>query len=216
MLREVVQSGGEPGRKIAALIDRGQMVADETVFELVWERLSRPDTAAGFLLDGFPRTLAQAEALERFMGERGRLVTAVLDLQVGEEELIRRLSGRRVCPMCQATYHIDSQPPRVASRCDFDQTALEQRPDDRPEVIRHRLRLYWQRTAPVLEFYRLHGRLRSIDAGRPIDAVTHEIIDVLERENLRRVDGPPPPVLSLGTRSPAVPRADGAPVTDRS
>ena len=180
MLRELAQRGGEEGLRIAALIDRGQMVPDGTVQELVWDRLSQPDAAAGFLLDGFPRTVSQAEALDRFLAERGRTLTAVLDLVVPEEELIRRLSGRRICPRCGTSYHVDSHPPLVADRCDQDGALLEQRPDDRPDAIRVRLGLYRQRTEPVLDYYRARGLVRRIEGDRTMAEVTAQIQRVLE------------------------------------
>src|SRR5205807_88838 len=141
MLRERAQRGGAEGERIAALIDRGEMVPDAMVQALVWERLRRPDAEAGFVLDGFPRTVSEAEALEGFLRGSGRELTAVLDLEVPEEEIIRRLSGRRVCAQCGASYHLVSQPPRVPGQCDRDGASLAQRPDDQPEAIRVRLRL---------------------------------------------------------------------------
>jgi adenylate kinase len=200
MLREVAQRGGEAGRRIAALIDQGCLVPDETVLQLVRDRLGQPDTRAGFLLDGFPRTVAQAEALERFLRETGRELTAVLDLEVGEDELIRRLSGRRVCPVCGTSYHLVSHPPRVPGRCDLDGTPLEQRPDDRPEAIRERLKIYRQRTRPVLDFYRSSGLLRTVEGDQAMEDVAGRIRRILEeagaqptaarvREGVLRADG---------------------------
>jgi adenylate kinase len=191
MLRGLAQRGDEEGRRIAALIDRGQMVPDETVQALVWERLRRPDAEAGFLLDGFPRTVNQAEALERFLREDRRELTAALDLEVSEEELIRRLSGRRVCTRCEASYHLVSHPPRVPGRCDRDGAPLEQRPDDYPEAIRVRLRLYHQRTEPVLDYYRARGLLRRIEGERTMGEVTQQILRVLD-ERRTRGEGEPP------------------------
>ena len=181
MLRDLTERGDEAGRQIAALIDRGEMVPDETVQALVWERLRQPDAQAGFLLDGFPRTVSQAEALDQFLAEQGRAVTGVLDIEVPEEELIRRLSGRRVCPVCGASYHLDSHPPQVPDRCDREGAVLEQRPDDRPEAIKVRLGLYHQRTRPVLDYYRARGLLQRIEGDRTMREVTEQIQQALER-----------------------------------
>jgi len=185
LLRELAQRGDEEGRQIGSLIDRGQMVPDDTVQALVWEKLRHPDAAGGFLLDGFPRTVNQAEALEQFLRESGRELTAVLDLQVPEEELIRRLSGRRICPQCGASYHLDSHPPRVPDRCDRDGDQLEQRPDDQPDAIRVRLRLYRERTEPVLDYYRTRGLLQPIEGDRTMPEVTEQIRRVLEERPAR-------------------------------
>jgi adenylate kinase len=180
MLREAAQRGGEHSRRISELIDHGRMVPDEWVVELVRQRLSQPDTTGGFLLDGFPRTVAQAEALDRLLQARGRHLTAVLNLEVGEDELIRRLAGRRVCPSCGTNYHLVAHPPREPGRCDLDGAPLEQRPDDRPEVIRERLGLYRQRTRPVLKYYRAGGLLRTIEGNGAMAEVARRIQRVLE------------------------------------
>lgn len=184
ILREVAQRGGEQGRRVAGLINQGRMVPDELIQELIWQRLEQPDASGGFILDGFPRTVRQAEALDRFLEQRGQALTMALDLEVGEEELIRRLSGRRVCPRCQRSYHLVSQPPREAGRCDVDGELLEQRADDFPEAIRQRLSLYHQRTEPVLDYYRARGLLRPIAADQPVPEVSRQIRAALEPKSL--------------------------------
>lgn len=187
ILRELAQGDGELSRQVAELIDRGRMVPDPVVLDLVWDRLKQPDAQAGFLLDGFPRTVAQAEALERFLRERQRPLTAALDLEVDEDELIRRLSGRRVCPRCETSYHLVSRPPRVEDRCDRDGVPLEQRADDYPEAIRERLNAYHQRTEPVLDYYRVAGLLRPINGDQPVGEVTQQIREVLEGSSAQQV-----------------------------
>jgi len=219
MLREAAQRGGENSRRISELIDHGRMVPDEWVVELVRERLSQPDTAGGFLLDGFPRTVAQAEALDRLLQASGRQLTAVLNLEVGEDELIRRLAGRRVCPSCGANYHLVTHPPREPGRCDLDGAALEQRPDDRPEAIRERLALYRQRTRPVLEYYRAGGLLWTIEGDGPMAEVARRIQRALKEAGAQhgragapqgRVRGEQGPV----NESPGA--SDPGPSTDRT
>jgi adenylate kinase len=194
ILREVAQRGGELGRRVADYIDHGQMVPDDLVLGLVWERLEQADAREGFLLDGFPRNVAQAEALDQFLsmhavgraepGKYPRAITAVLDLEVDQEELIRRLSGRRVCTQCGSSYHLVSRPPQVPNRCDLDGAPLKQRIDDHPEAIRERLRLYHQRTEPVLDYYRAKGLLHPIDGEQPVGEVTRQIRHVLEGSRL--------------------------------
>lgn len=223
MLRGVAQRGGEAGRRIGALIDQGCLVPDEMVLELVRERLGQPDTQAGFLLDGFPRTLAQAEALERALRGSGRELTAVLDLEVEEEELIRRLAGRWVCPTCGTSYHLVSHPPRTPGQCDRDGTRLEQRPDDRPEAVRERLRLYWQRTRPVVDYYRASGLLRIVAGDAAMEEVARRVRHVLEeaaardetaRAGTMRADAGLPGEKPAAVPSPAAdtpgPTADGS------
>jgi adenylate kinase len=225
MLREVAQHGGEAGRRIAELIDHGSMVPDEVVVDLVRERLGQSDTKGGFVLDGFPRTVGQAEALDQILRESGRKLTAVLNLEVGEDELIRRLSGRRVCPVCGASYHLVSHPPRVPGRCDVEGAPLEQRPDDRPEAIRERLKLYRERTRPVLEYYRARGLLWPIEGDQAMAEVAERIRRVLEeaRARDRRGGAPHVPALgdagALGERPAATRPAPGdvpEPTSDRS
>jgi adenylate kinase len=180
ILREVAQQGGEQGRLVDDLINQGRMVPDELIQALIWQRLDQPDAREGFILDGFPRTIQQAEALDQFLAQRGQALTVALDLEVDEDELIRRLSGRRVCPLCQRSYHLVSRPPREPDRCDVDGAELEQRADDFPEAIRQRLALYHQRTEPVLEYYRGHDLLYRITANRPVEDVSRQIQAALE------------------------------------
>jgi adenylate kinase len=180
ILREVAHRGGELGRRVAGLINQGRMVPDELIQELIWERLDQPDAQGGFILDGFPRTVRQAEALDQYLEQQGKALRMALDLEVDEEELIRRLSGRRVCPRCQRSYHLVSQPPREPGRCDVDGTLLEQRADDFPDAIRQRLSLYHRRTEPVLDYYRDRGLLHPIPADRPVAEVNRQIGLALE------------------------------------
>jgi adenylate kinase len=137
----------------------GRLVPDDLVLKILEERLTRPDAKAGFLLDGFPRNLAQAETLGRLTP-----IDAVVSFDVDAPELIRRLSDRRVCPQCQSVYNLSSRPPKAPNRCDKDGATLLQRPDDRPEAVSIRLKVYAEQTAPLLEFYQRRGLLRPVDA----------------------------------------------------
>jgi len=182
MFREAVAAGTELGKTAREYMAAGALVPDEIVIGMVEERLGRPDTQKGFLLDGFPRTIPQAEALERLLEKLGRPVTAVVDLVADEELLISRLSGRRVCASCGATYHVENNPPRVEGVCDVCGGEVRQREDDRPEAIRERLREYSSKTAALTEHYSRAGLLESVAAsGTP-----QEVFDLVREALIRR------------------------------
>lgn len=168
IFREEVAAGSDLGRKAKSYMDRGELVPDEVVIGMVQQRLSRPDCKPGFILDGFPRTVPQAEALDAFLREHQMPLDAVLDIEVPEETVVRRLSGRRVCRTCGAIYHVENKPPKREGVCDLDQGELYQRDDDQPEAIRRRLRVYQEATAPLAAYYREQGLLRPMDGtGTP-------------------------------------------------
>jgi len=171
MLREAVAQGTPLGLEAKRYMDRGDLVPDDVIVGLIAERLARADAAKGVLLDGFPRTLAQAEALERLFGERGESLDRVVYFDVPEGELLRRLTGRRVCPACQTAYHVVSAPPRRDGLCDRCGTALVQRVDDREATVRNRLSVYARQTEPLLEYYRRRGLLVTVRGEGTFDAV---------------------------------------------
>lgn len=171
ILREEVAQGTELGRKAKAYMDRGELVPDELVIAMLRERL---DSGSGFILDGFPRTIAQAEALERMVR-----LDRVLNIHLSEEEVVRRLSARRVCKSCGRNYNLVSNPPKVEGRCDSCGGELFQRDDDKPEVIRRRYRVYQEETAPLKDFYRERGLLVEVEGGRPIEELFQEALEVL-------------------------------------
>lgn len=162
MLRAAVSAGTELGRRAKSIMDAGELVPDELILELVRERLSQPDCAKGFLLDGFPRTLAQAEGLRKL----GVPIDLVLEIALDDEEIVRRLSGRRVHPASGRTYHVLYNPPRVEGRDDVTGEPLVQRDDDREETIRNRLRVYHEQTEPLVEYYRRLSSSGAPDAPR--------------------------------------------------
>ena len=166
LLRAAVAAHTPLGQAADAHIRAGRLVPDDLVLEILEARLQEPDARAGFLLDGFPRNLAQAEALAR----RTPIDVAVA-FDLPPDVLVTRLSGRWMCPKCQSTYNVATQPPKEAGRCDRDGTALVQRPDDRPEAVTTRLKVYAEQTAPLLELYRRAGRLRPLDARGSPDEV---------------------------------------------
>lgn len=171
MLREAVAAGTPLGLRARQYMEQGALVPDDVIVGLIGERLEQPDAKRGFILDGFPRTLPQAAALDRLLGERGQALDAVVVFDVSEAELLRRLTGRRVCPACQTAYHLASNPPREAGRCDRCGAALVQRDDDTEATVRRRLAVYAEQTAPLLDHYRRRGLLRTVRGEGPIDGV---------------------------------------------
>jgi adenylate kinase len=171
MLRDAVRRSTRLGLEAKRYMDQGQLVPDDVVIGIVAERLDAADCRGGFLLDGFPRTLAQARALDALLAKRGQPLDAVLLIAVPPEEAVRRLTGRRVCGSCGAMFHLAFQPPARADRCDRCDGALVQRDDDREETIRPRLQVYARETAPVIEHYRAAGILREVDGTGTRDDV---------------------------------------------
>lgn len=166
MLRTNVKQGTELGRAAKARMDTGGLVPDELIVAMTAERLDQDDARDGFILDGFPRTIAQAQALDEQLSREGRRVTGVLLLDVADAEIVRRIAGRRVCVKAGHNYHIDFDPPKNPGVCDQDGSRLVQRDDDKPEVVENRLRVYHELTSPLIEFYDERGLLRRIDGTR--------------------------------------------------
>jgi adenylate kinase len=166
MLRQNVTDGTDLGREAKRYMDAGDLVPDDVIVAMVAERLQEEDAQDGFILDGFPRTVPQAEALDKQLGDLGRRITAVLLLDVPDEDVERRLSGRRVCVKKGHNYHVEFDPPKREGVCDQDGSRLIQRDDDKPEVVRNRLNTYHDKTAPLIEYYDDQGLLRRIDGTR--------------------------------------------------
>lgn len=182
ILRAEKRDQTDLGKQAQQFMDRGELVPDDLVIAMLEKRLEAPDCREGFLLDGFPRTRPQAEALDSMMTQLGRGFDRALYLAVPLEKLVGRLSGRLTCPSCGRTYHPVNNPPRSDSVCDADGTALYQREDDTPETARRRIEVYLRDTVPVLDHYRGAGIVREIDADRAIEAVRQSILDALDRE----------------------------------
>jgi adenylate kinase len=179
ILREAVKNGTELGKKAKSFMDAGGLVPDEVVIGIVKERLAARDCGNGFILDGFPRTIPQAQALDRVTKELGREVRFVLSLEVDQNELMERLCGRRTCTGCGAMFHVKFNPPKTAGKCDQCGTALIQRDDDREETITARLANYNKATAPLLDYYRNTGKIRTVMASGEIDAIYAGIVKIL-------------------------------------
>jgi adenylate kinase len=180
MLRDAMARGTPLGLEARQRVDRGLLVSDETMIGLVEERTAKADAMGGFVLDGFPRTLAQAEALDAMLHARGQRLDAVLGLTAPEDELVRRLSARRECPVCKRAYHTISAPSRDGRHCDdHPETALIQRTDDAEPTIRKRLEVYARETAPLVAHYRALGRLREVPGLGSPDEVYGSLVRAL-------------------------------------
>ena len=181
MLRAAVRRGDHLGKRVEAHMASGELVPDRLISELLAESLKAPATER-LLFDGFPRTMGQVPLLEGFERELDFRIDHYVDIAVSRDEAVRRMTGRRVCPTCGATYHIRSRPPRVPETCDRDGTHLESRPDDRPDVIELRQRLYDEHAVPILEYYasRFPAAYRRVDGEQPLDAVYDDTVRALD------------------------------------
>jgi len=182
MFRDAITTKSEIGLRAKAFMDAGHLVPDSVVIGLVEERLSRGDLGQGFVLDGFPRTVPQAEALEEILARKGQSLDAVVLFQAPEEEIIRRISGRLYCPICQKLYHKTSSPPPTGPDGEPQCACggkLVQRKDDRPETVRERLKVYWKETAPLADYYRAKGLLITVDATGSVEKVAQQLRDQL-------------------------------------
>lgn len=180
ILRAAIKEETELGQKAKVYVERGELVPDELVVGIVKERLAREDAASGFLLDGFPRTPAQAEALDASLREMGMQLTAVINVDVDTEILLERLTGRRVCRDCGATYHIKFNPPTVRCVCDKCGGELYQREDDAAETVRQRLEVYRKQTEPLIAYYKEQNILYTVDGSQEIEQVFADIIEFLQ------------------------------------
>jgi adenylate kinase len=167
ILRAAVKEGSELGTEAKGYMDKGDLVPDDLICRVIMERIDKPEAADGFLLDGFPRTVKQAEVLEDALAKRDRRLTAALLIEVEDEEVIRRLSGRRVCTKNGHLYHVEFDPPKNEGVCDQDGSKLVQRDDDKPDTVKHRLDVYHDQTSPLVDRYEDQNLLRRFDGKRP-------------------------------------------------
>jgi adenylate kinase len=180
LFREHVKNQTELGKLAQAYLDRGELVPDEITIAMVRERLSRPDTARGFILDGFPRTVAQADALERLLGELGKCITLVPYIRVREHMLMERLSHRWTCRDCGAVFSYESLPPREGCKKEVCTGELYKRSDDNPETQARRIRVYQEQTAPLVDYYRAKGLLREVNGEHTIPYVNHLLRQLIQ------------------------------------
>lgn len=182
MLREAVAEGTRLGREAKRYMDSGALVPDEVVIGLVDERLARPDASGGYVLDGFPRTVTQAEALDGLLRRRGQELDRVIFFDVSRDELLRRLTGRRICRQCGTAFHLVSAPPKVAGRCDQCGGELYQREDDAQSTVARRLDVYQTQTAPLLDYYKERGLLVRVRGEGSVDEVAAQIQKAVREE----------------------------------
>ncbi len=181
LFRENLKNQTELGKLAQGYMNRGELVPDDVTIAMVKDRIARPDCQKGVLFDGFPRTPAQAEALDKMLGEQGGKVESVPYISVPASVLIERLGGRWSCPTCGRVYHAVNKPPKVSGRCDEDGTELIQREDDKPETVERRIRVYMEQTAPLIEYYRNKGVLVEVDGTQPIEKVSQEILSAIRK-----------------------------------
>jgi len=181
LFREAADRGDEVGKQAKSYMERGLLVPDEITIRMILERLTAPDCAKGFILDGFPRTTEQAKALDRALGEKGVAIDRVVYIKIATGELVRRLSGRFICRSCQTPYHVVSSPPKIAGRCDQCGGELYQRPDDLPETVRKRIEVYFAEIAPLTDYYREAGKLVEINGEGEIDEIGERLIAALPK-----------------------------------
>jgi adenylate kinase len=180
MFRDAIAHGTELGRSARPIMERGSLVPDDLVMGMVEERLARPDCDGGFVFDGFPRTLPQAERLGAILCRRGFGDPLVLELRVDRQALLRRVAGRRTCSLGGEVYNVYDAPPKLADICDVDGGKLIQRPDDYPEVVEERLRAYDRQTKPLEEYYRSRGLLETVDGSLGVDDVTRALVQIVD------------------------------------
>ena len=181
IFRKNIKEKTELGQKVEGLLAQGKLVPDELAIEIVWDRLDQEDCKNGFLLDGFPRTIPQAEALDEGLAKRGLKLDRVLNIDVDKDSLVKRLSGRRVCPNCGASYHIDNNPPKVEGICDVCQTPVIQREDDKEQTVLDRIKVYDSQTKPLVDFYNKQDLVFTVDGTLPIDEITNKLVTELKK-----------------------------------
>ncbi len=181
MFRYAMKEGTELGKQAKSFMDQGALVPDEVTIGIVKDRLSKADCANGFLLDGFPRTIAQADALQSLLSDMNQEIDYVLHVNVPEEKLVERLSGRRICPTCGRAYHVMYNPPKHEGICDKDGQALIQRDDDKPETVKNRLAVNIEQSKPLLDFYDRKGYLVTVNGDQDIELVFQDIQSIIEK-----------------------------------
>jgi len=181
LFRQALEKGAELGGKAKSYMEKGVLVPDKITVQMVLERMSAPDCEKGVILDGFPRNLVQAKALDKALIKKQKMIDKVIYIEVSEDELIKRLSGRWICRNCQAVYHIMNSPPEVRGKCDRCGGELYQRPDDAVETVKKRLEVYFAQTAPLIDYYKQRGKLVKIDGEGSVAEVSERIINIIRK-----------------------------------
>jgi len=182
LFRQALEKKSELGLLAKSYMEEGRLVPDEIAIRMVLERISLPDCVSGCLFDGFPRTLEQAEVLDKALAEQGKSIAKAIYIQATKEEFLKRLSGRWLCRNCQTPYHLVTSPPKVQGKCDKCGGELYQRPDDNEETVRERLEVFFAQTAPILDYYRKQNKLIEVNGNLGIQEVAREVISVLRGE----------------------------------
>ena len=180
IFRANIKNGTELGKKAKAFMDQGLLVPDELTVDLVMDRISQPDCKEGYILDGFPRTIPQAEALTEALAKKGEAIDFAIDVDVPDEKIVTRMAGRRACIKCGMTYHIVYAAPKKEGICDKCGAELVLRDDDKPETVTKRLAVYHEQTAPLADYYRKAGKLFTVDGTQEISAITAQLLSILE------------------------------------
>ncbi|MFC1931679.1 adenylate kinase [Chloroflexota bacterium] len=181
LFRQALEQGTELGMQAKSYMEKGVLVPDEITTQMVLEQISAPDSEAGVILDGFPRNLEQAEALDKALAQQNKTIDKVVYIKVPEEELVKRLSGRRICRQCQSVYNITNSSPKVEGKCDKCGGELYQRPDDNAETVKKRLVVFFNQTEPLIDYYTKRGKLLEIEGKGSIDEITQRIMTVLTK-----------------------------------
>lgn len=179
IFRANIKLGTKLGEKAKSYMDQGLLVPDELTLDLIMDRFTAPDCVNGYVLDGFPRTYAQAEALTTSLAENGEKIDYAIDVQVPDEKIVTRMGGRRACPACGGTFHIKYNPPKTEGICDICGSSLTVREDDMPETVQKRLDVYHTQTQPLIDYYTKEGILKSVDGTQDVDKVFEDILEVL-------------------------------------
>ena len=182
ILRQAVRSGSDLGNRVKSFMESGKLVPDEVMADVLEERICQDDCREGFILDGYPRTLPQAENLALVLGKRGVRITCAIAIDLAEEIIVKRLSGRRSCSGCGEVYNIYTMPPKVEGKCDKCSGPLVMRPDDQPETIRKRLQVYREQSEPLVAYYEKRGLLRTVSGNAAVEEVVGRIVDMVKRE----------------------------------
>lgn len=182
ILRKSIEEGTELGKKAKSFMDQGQLVSDDLIIALIKEKFSHPDFPKNWIMDGFPRTVPQAEAFDKLLNELNLKLDSVIEVDVERDLLVKRITGRRVCRNCQAPYHVEFNPPKVEGICDYcGSNDIYQRNDDKEDVVINRLSVYDVQTAPLIDYYKNQNIHHKMDGDRPVEQVTEEIIKLIEK-----------------------------------
>ncbi|UCB43480.1 MAG: adenylate kinase [Dehalococcoidales bacterium] len=185
MFREAQKQETELAKQAKVYMEKGMLVPDDITIQMVLERIAAPDCERGVIFDGFPRTLEQAKALDEALGKQGKMIDSVVYIKVAEAELLERLSGRWICRQCQTPYHMVNSPPQTPGKCDRCGGELYQRPDDTPETVKERLKVYFAETAPLIDHYAQAGKLLEVGGEGGVDEVRERILASLEKETVK-------------------------------